>query len=95
MSTPAREPDVHDLTIEVRTEADRRHRLMLGGELDLASARTLVEAVCDEVARGLAGRRAVISGSGHTIPRAAAAYNERLGAFLLERERALAAGGLA
>jgi pimeloyl-ACP methyl ester carboxylesterase len=53
------------------------------------------EAVCDEVARGLAGRRAVISGSGHTIPRAAAAYNERLGAFLLERERALTAGGLA
>jgi anti-anti-sigma factor len=51
MSTPAREPDVHDLTIEVRTEADRRHRLMLGGELDLASARTLVEAVsrlCDD-----------------------------------------------
>jgi anti-sigma B factor antagonist len=44
MSTPAREPAVHDLTIEASAEGER-HRLALAGELDLASAYTLVEAV--------------------------------------------------
>ncbi len=50
MSTPAREPAVHDLTIKAQVE-DGRHRLALVGELDLASAWSLVEQVtrvCNE-----------------------------------------------
>ncbi len=44
MSTPARDPAVHDLMIDVRDEEGLR-RLVLSGELDLASAWNLVETV--------------------------------------------------
>jgi len=53
MSTPAREPAVHDLTIDASVEQGR-NRLALSGELDLASAWSLVEAVtrlCNEGAK--------------------------------------------
>lgn len=44
MSTPARQTEVHDLVIDVRQEQGR-HRLVLAGELDLASSGNLVEVV--------------------------------------------------
>lgn len=51
MSTPARQPAVHDLRIDVRAEQARR-RLLLTGELDLASSWSLVEAVSKACAEG-------------------------------------------
>jgi hypothetical protein len=59
--------------------------------LERAPFRTLVlsgghspafEAVCDAIARRLAGERDVITGRGHTIPATGAPYNARLEAFL-------------
>ncbi len=50
MNSPAREPGVHELMIDVSRQ-DGRRLLTLTGELDLASASNLVEAVsqaCDE-----------------------------------------------
>ncbi len=44
MDTPGRETTVHDLVLEVRPE-EGRQRVALSGELDLASADTLVDAV--------------------------------------------------
>ncbi len=44
------------------------------------------EAVCDAVANRIGAQRVVISGRGHTIPAIGAPYNERLHAFLSERE---------
>jgi anti-anti-sigma factor len=44
VSTPARQSEVHDLVIDVRLEQGR-HRLVLAGELDLASSGNLVEVV--------------------------------------------------
>jgi anti-anti-sigma factor len=49
----ARQTTVHDLVIDERTEGDRR-RLALSGELDLASAGALADAVnklCDDGAK--------------------------------------------
>jgi pimeloyl-ACP methyl ester carboxylesterase len=60
-------------------------------ELAAASFPTLVisgghspvfEAVCDAVAAGLGGERAVIAGKGHSIPQTGSPYNERLHRFL-------------
>jgi anti-anti-sigma factor len=53
MTTPGRETTVHDLVLEVRAE-EGQQRLVLSGELDLASADTLVDAVsklCGEGAK--------------------------------------------
>jgi anti-anti-sigma factor len=53
VSTPARQTEVHDLVIDVRLEQGR-HRLVLTGELDLASSGNLVELVsriCGEGAK--------------------------------------------
>jgi anti-sigma B factor antagonist len=53
MSTPAGQSEVHDLVISASSEHGR-HRLLLTGELDLASAWNLVEAVsraCSEGAK--------------------------------------------
>ena len=47
------------------------------------------EVVCDTVATRLRAARAVIPGRGHTIPAVGAAYNDRLGSFLTEREQRL------
>jgi pimeloyl-ACP methyl ester carboxylesterase len=44
------------------------------------------EAVCDAVAEGIGGGRAVIPGRGHSIPATGAPYNERLHAFLSSSE---------
>ena len=51
MSSPARQTAVHDLVIDVRVEGARR-RLVLAGELDLASSWTLVDAVSQACADG-------------------------------------------
>lgn len=40
------------------------------------------EAVCDNLAEGVGGERAVIEGKGHNIPETGAPYNERLERFL-------------
>lgn len=40
------------------------------------------EAVCDAVAEGVGGQRAVIPGRGHSVPTTGEPYNERLHAFL-------------
>jgi pimeloyl-ACP methyl ester carboxylesterase len=44
------------------------------------------EAVCDVLAERIGGERAVIRGRGHTIPSTGEPYNERLRAFMTERE---------
>jgi pimeloyl-ACP methyl ester carboxylesterase len=46
------------------------------------------EAVCDAVADGVSGERAVIPGRGHSIPATGGPYNERLHAFLSSCEAA-------
>lgn len=51
MSTPARQTAVHDLVIDTRAEGERR-RLVLSGELDLASAGSLAEAIATACAEG-------------------------------------------
>jgi anti-anti-sigma factor len=51
VSTPERGTAVHDLVLDVRREDDG-HRLVLSGELDLASADTLADAVSKLCADG-------------------------------------------
>ena len=51
MNTPQRGTAVHDLVLEKRVE-NGLHRLVLSGELDLASADTLVDAVSKLCAEG-------------------------------------------
>jgi pimeloyl-ACP methyl ester carboxylesterase len=46
------------------------------------------EAVCDALAEGVSGERAVIPGRGHTVPSTGDPYNELLEAFLLSAEHA-------
>jgi pimeloyl-ACP methyl ester carboxylesterase len=80
-----RPPWEAELQLELLAEAPFPKLVISGGHSPV------FEAVCDAVAEGLGGERAVIGGRMHTIPATGAPYNERLQAFLGDAEQAYAA----
>jgi hypothetical protein len=56
--------------------------LMSGGSGSGSGHSSVFEAICDVLQRELSAERAIIPGACHSVPRAGAAFNERLEAFL-------------
>lgn len=77
----ARDPSEADIPLRALRRASFPKLVTSGGHSSVS------EAICDVLQRELNAERAIIPGAGHSVPRAGAAFNERLEAFLKGRER--------
>ena len=72
----ARDPNEADIPLGALRRASFPKLVTSGGHSSVS------EAICDVLQRELNAERAIIPGAGHSVPRAGAAFNERLEAFL-------------
>jgi len=77
----ARDPNEADIPLGALRRASFPKLVTSGGHS------SVFEAICDVLQRELNAERAIIPGAGHSVPRAGAAFNELLEAFLRGRER--------
>ena len=72
----ARDPNEADIPLGALRRTSFPKLVTSGGHSSVS------EAICDVLQRELNAERAIIPGAGHSVPRAGAAFNERLEAFL-------------